>query len=172
MKRFLIILLLALVAPAVQAQTKMAHIDSKRIIDTLPSNKKALAELELTQKASVAELEEMQLAFQKKVAAYEAEYPTMTVAAREYRENELMEARNRIDQRSAALEEDMQKLNTKLFEPIEDRVRKAVENVATRSKIAYVTEADNAWYATGGVDITNEVIAEALKLDAEAMKAP
>lgn len=173
MKQLLFSLLLVVIAAtSAQAQTKMAHINSDRIIDTLPSQKKALADLEVIQKASIAELEEMQAAFQKDVDLYNREAPGLSAALKQYREEQLMKTRQRIEQRSADLEKEMQLLNQQLFEPIEARMRKAVEIVAVRNKIAYVTEATNTWFHTGGIDITNEVIAEAMKLDAEAMKTP
>jgi Skp family chaperone for outer membrane proteins len=51
-----------------------------------------------------------------------------------------------------------------------DRVQKSVEIVSDRKKLNYVIDESTTLYYKGGMDITNEVIIELLRLDAEATK--
>jgi Skp family chaperone for outer membrane proteins len=57
-----------------------------------------------------------------------------------------------------------------LNDPILKRIQKAVEKVAAAKKINYVIDETTTLYFKGGLDITNEVMVELLKLD--AIEAP
>ena len=61
---------------------------------------------------------------------------------------------------------EMQAYSNELNAPILGMVQKAVEIVAERKKLSYVIDESVTLYFKGGVDITSEVIAELLKLDA------
>ncbi|MMZ69458.1 Outer membrane protein (OmpH-like) [compost metagenome] len=47
-----------------------------------------------------------------------------------------------------------------------DRVKKAVNIVATAKKFNYIIDESTTLYSAGGVDVTNEVIVELMKLEA------
>ncbi len=56
-------------------------------------------------------------------------------------------------------------ISNELNAPLQDRIKRAVDNVAERKNISYVIDATTAIYSADGQDITNEVIVELLRLD-------
>ena len=71
MKRGLLILILAVVALNVNAQTKIAHINSQVLLDTLQSRKDAMAKLKKFEEEGVLELQEMNKSFEAAVMRYQ-----------------------------------------------------------------------------------------------------
>lgn len=173
MKRLFIALVVALTAATTSvAQTKVAHITSQKVMDTMPSRKKVIADLQEIERKSGIELQEMNAAIEKTYAEYMKTREGMSAVNREYEEGRIMKLQQNLEARQQELEASFQQLNQQMFKPIDERLRKAVDNVATRNKIGYVIEESNAWFTKGGQDITNEVITELLKMEAELPKAP
>ncbi len=71
MKRGLLILVLAVVALNVNAQTKIAHINSQVLLDTLQSRKDAMEKLKKFEEEGVLELQEMNKSFEAAVMRYQ-----------------------------------------------------------------------------------------------------
>ena len=85
-------------------------------------------------------------------------------------EDKLMKKQTNIQEREQSLQQEMQLYSQELNKPILDRVQKSVEIVSDRKKLNYVIDESTTLYYKGGMDITNEVIIELLRLDAEATK--
>jgi outer membrane protein len=154
------------------AQSKVAHVDTKKMLDTMPSRRKADTILVQLQKSGVAELEEMQKALETAYTNFmtkdkAGEFPPM-IKENEY--NKVMRMQQNLETRQAELEQELAKYNEQLQKPILERLQKAVDIVAERKKLSYVLSVENTMYHAGGMDITNEVITELLILDAEASK--
>ena len=81
-----------------------------------------------------------------------------------------MKKQQGLEDRQTALQQEMQIYTQELNKPILERVQKAVEIVSDRKKINYVLDESTTLYFKGGMDITDEVLIELLRLDAEAMK--
>lgn len=159
------------------AQSKVAHVNSQKLLDTMPSRQAAISQLDQIQKSGVAELEEMQKAFE---TAYDifikkdkaGEMPPMI---KENEQNKLMRMQQNLETRQGELEQELKTYSEQLNQPILDRVQKAIEIVAERKKLNYVLDQSAmTLYYKGGMDITNEVIVELLILDAasETKTAP
>lgn len=173
MKKVLIALAITLTtAFGATAQNTIAHINSQKVMDTMPSRKKVIADLQEIERKSAQELQEMNAAIEKAYSAYKTAQPTMSQVNREYEEGRIMKLQQNLEARQQELEASFQQMNQSMFKPIDERLRKAVENVSARKKLTYVIEESNTWYSKGGLDITNEVITELLKLEAEVTKAP
>ena len=77
-----------------------------------------------------------------------------------------MEKEQRMQSRQASLQKEMQVYGQELNAPILERIQKSVQMVAERKKLSYVIDESVTLYFKGGTDITKEVLAELLKLDA------
>lgn len=155
------------------AQTKIAHVDSQKLLDTMPSRKAAITQLDEIQKSGVAELEEMQKAFESayKVFVERDKAGEMPPMIKDNEQNKLMRMQQNLETRQAELEQELKTYSEQLNQPILDRVQKAIEIVAERKKLGYVLDQSSmTMYYKGGMDITNEVITELLILDAAATK--
>jgi outer membrane protein len=153
------------------AQSKVAHVDSQKLLDTMPSRKTAVAQLDQIQKSGVSELEEMQKAFESAYKIFMEQEKNMPPMIKENEQNKLMRMQQNLETRQAELEQELKTYSQQLNQPILDRVQKAIEIVAERKKLNYVLDQSSmTMYYKGGMDITNEVITELLILDASDIK--
>lgn len=172
MKKLLLIVLAVFSLSSLMAQSKVAHVNSQKLLDTMPSRKTAMTTLAELEKAYYEELKEMQDDFEKAYTVYMQKQETMPPVVKKVEEEKLQRKQAAIQQREQEVQQELGVQANKMNEPILERVKKAVEIVADRKKINYVINEEATLYFKGGVDITNEVITELLKLDAEAMKKP
>jgi outer membrane protein len=168
MKKLLFILLLVIGASTVNAQTKIAHINSQDVLDTMPSRKQAIKEIQAFQQEGMSELQEMEDQLRKLYAEYEAaqkagESPLMM----EMKAKKIQAKEQAYQERQGTLEQDLQILQQRYNEPILQRVQEGVKIVAERKKINYVLDLSTTLFASGE-DITKEVIVEVLRLEKEA----
>ncbi len=154
----------------VMAQSKVAHVNSQKLLDTLQSRKDAMNQLKEFEANGVKELQEMEADFNTALAKYEKDRPNMSPTLIKFEEEKLMKKQQGIQDRETSLNQEMQIYSQELNKPILERVQKAVEIVSDRKKLNYVIDESVTLYFKGGTDITAEVIVELLRLDAEAMK--
>ncbi len=170
MKKLLLALVLIFSVGSLMAQTKVGHVNSQKLLDTLPSRKAALVKLREFEASGIKELQEMEADFNAAIAKYEKERPNKSPMLQKIEEEKLMKKQQNIQDRENSLNQEMQIYSQELNSPILARVQKAVEIVAERKKINYVIDESVTLYFKGGSDLTAEVMTELLKLDAEAMK--
>ncbi len=152
------------------AQTKIGHVDSQKLLDTLQSRKDAIRKLDSMKTAGMEELKMMDADFQKAYQDYMTNQASKSPAERQIIEGRLMQKQQMLEATQASLEEGLQIVSEELNKPILDRVQKSIDIVADRKKLNYVLDVSATMYAKGGIDITSEVITELLLLDAAARK--
>lgn len=168
MKKLLFILMLVIGAGSIHAQTKIAHVNTQQLLDTMPSRKQAIKEIQAFQQEGVAELDEMEGQLRKLYQEYEAaakvpESPLML----EMKAKKIQAKEQAYQERQATLEQDLQILQQRYNEPILKRVQESVKIVSERKKLNYVFDVTSTLFASGD-DITSEVMVELLKLEKEA----
>jgi outer membrane protein len=168
MKKWTLILLLFCGSSLTWAQSKVAHVNSQKLLDTLPSRRDALKKLQDFEANGIKELQEMEADFNKSLAEYEKKAPDLTPMLKKIEEEKLMKKQQNLQERQESLQQEMQIYSQELNKPILERVQKAVEIVSDRKKLNYVLDETVTLYFKGGMDITGEVLVELLKLDAEA----
>lgn len=170
MKKVIFFFIAMLMVGTLSAQSKIGHVNSNEVLDTLPSRKAALAELQDLSKAAQKELADADSELNAAYEKYMKERETLSQVLRQYEEERLSKKQNDLQNRQQELQQRIQQRNDALNAPILKLLQQAVENVAKRKKLEYVIDETQLLYA-GGVDITGEVITEALKLDAENAKS-
>uniref|UniRef100_UPI00260C40B2 OmpH family outer membrane protein n=1 Tax=Fluviicola sp. TaxID=1917219 RepID=UPI00260C40B2 len=75
-----------------------------------------------------------------------------------------------LEDRQQQIDQQLQVMTQEMNGVILDRVKKAVNIVATAKKFNYIIDESTTLYSAGGIDVTNEVIVELLKLEAEVKK--
>jgi len=169
MKRALLILALLIGGFSVNAQTKVAHINSQKLLDTLQSRKDAMSKLKKFEEEGVIELQEMNKSFEAAYIRYQQNEKDWSPVIQKMEQEKLMKKQQALETRQQELEQQMQIYGQELNKPILELVQSAVNNVAESKKISYVLDETVTLYFQGGMDITNEVMAELLKLEAELM---
>lgn len=170
MKRIIIIIIaifgLGVFNSNAQSNLKFAHVDYVKVIDSLPSKITADKDLQSFLDNGQKTLEEMQISFEEEYQKYLAEKDSISPLMQEIREKNLMEQQQLIQYKSETLEGDLQTLNNRLYKPIEDNFNLAVKNIAQKYKLNYILEVNSILYVDGGLDLTKEVKAEVIRLEA------
>lgn len=165
MKKILFTIVLVLSAGSLLAQMKIGHVNTQVVWDTIPSAKLALLNYSEFEKKAYKELLEMQDYFQTSVAKYKSDRPNMSPVLIKIEEQKLMEQEQAIEERQQSLQNEMQAYSSELNEPIQELILKAIQNVAELEKLNYAIDVSAVLYSAGGIDITNQVIDELLKID-------
>lgn len=168
MKKFVVILLIAIVSVGTAfGQSSIAHLNSQRVLDTMPSRKAAMKEVENFEKRAIQELQETQQKLQQDYAKLQQEKATMSPTAYKFEEDRLNKKAQEFQQRQQELDQQIQILSQDLNEPILERLQKAVDAVSKVEKLEYVIDESSLLYSKGK-DITDKVIVEVLKLEQQA----
>lgn len=171
MKKILFALALTVCAIATtQAQTKIAHVRSQVLLDTMPSRKAAIKEIKDIEAAGIKELKDADSAVQAAYIKYQKDAPGMSETVRQYEENRIRRMQQNLEERQQQIDAQLQSMTQEMNVVILDRVKKAVNLVATAKKYNYIIDESTTLYSAGGIDVTNDVIVELLKLEAEAKK--
>ena len=165
MKKILLALIVVCSVGTLSAQSKIAHVNSQTLLDTLPSRKAAIVKLQEFEKAGVLELQEMEADFIKSRDIYVANQNTWSPVILKIEEEKLMKKQQNLQQREQSLQQEMQIYSQELNNPILEMVQKAVSEVSEKNKINYVIDETVTMYFGGGTDITNEVIGVLLRMD-------
>ena len=117
------------------AQTKIGHVDSQKLLDTLPSRDIAIKKLDSMKTAGMQELKMLDDDFQKAYQDYGIRQNAMSPAERQIVEGRLMQKQQMLEATQASLEEGLQIMSEEMNKPILDRVQKAIDIVAERKKL-------------------------------------
>lgn len=171
MKKILFALALTVCAIAsTQAQSKIGHVKSQVLLDTMPSRKAAIKEIKDIENSGLRELKDMDSAVQAAYIKYQKDAPGMSETVRQYEENRIRRMQQSLEERQQQIDQQLQVMTQEMNVVILDRVKKAVDIVATAKKFNYIIDESTTLYSAGGVDVTNDVIVELLKLEAAAKK--
>lgn len=171
MKKLMLALFVAVLTfGSVQAQSNLAHVSTQKVLDTMPSRKSAMVELERFEERAFRELQETQKKLQDDYNKLQSEKDGMSPTAYKFEEDRLMRKSQEFQQRQQELDQQIKYLGEELNGPILDMVQKAVETVCKIEKIDYVLDESTLLYSKGR-DITDKVVKEVLKLEAAAAAA-
>ncbi len=158
-KLILFTLLMGLVSIQAQAQQKIAHIDVQKILTEMPEYKQAQAELKQLYQTYQKEFEQMQKEYYEKLQKYQQEASQVTKEENQRRAQELQQMEQSIMQAQQRIQEDLAKKEAEKLKTIQDKLMKAIEDVATEKKYDYVLDssAPSAVLVAHGPDIYNDV---------------
>lgn len=169
MKKLLTILIIVISAGAAMAQSKIAHVNSQQLLDTLPSRKAAIVKLQEFEASGIAELQEMQTDLEKAYQRFQAEQSNWSPVIIKIEEEKIVKKQQAFQEREQSLQAEMQAYSNELNGPILKMIQDAVQVVSDRKKLDYVLDVSVALVANGE-DITNEVAVELLKMDSAENK--
>ena len=123
------------------AQSKVAHINTQELIDAMPKMKVAKAELEKLAKTYEASIQEMATELKTKMTQYDAEAATKTDEENQKRLQEVNGMEQSIRQYQGQAQQDLQKKEADLLKPIYEEARVAIQKVAKAQGFNYVLDA-------------------------------
>ena len=165
MRTIMIVAVLAtLVAPTVHGQMKVGHFSSEAIMRQLPDAQDAQKQLDQLVADWQGELNRMQDDWKKKFEEYDKRKLIMTEQRRADTERELRELEQKVaDFRNQKFGQNGELFNkqNELMKPVQDRVFKAVQDVAKEESYDYVFDKSGEillMYANEKYDLTPKIL--------------
>ncbi len=122
------------------AQSKVAHINTQELVTSMPETKAAQAELDKLRKTYQVALQDMQTELENKIKQYDAEAASQTDEENSKRVQEVQGIQQSIQQYGGQAQQDMQKKELDLLKPITERARLAIQKVARAQGFQYVLD--------------------------------
>jgi outer membrane protein len=152
MRHFLSVItfsLLLFVGASASAQTmKFGHIDFQGLIQSMPERDAAQKAMAKMQTDLESQLSVMQKEYQTKGQEYVAlvKQPNVTDAIRQAKEADIQSLQERITTFQQQAQENLQKEESKQYQPIVEKARKAIGDVAKEQGMLYVFEVNSVLY--------------------------
>lgn len=150
-----------LISTVAFAQTKVAHIDGGKLLESMPEVKAAIDSVNKQSEMYSSEIGKMEGDFQAAYKKYIDEQPSLPAAIRESREKNLMAQQQGLEDFRNTAAKDIEDLQRILLEKPTEKARKAIEDVAKENGITYVLDSSvqTILYA-GGEDLMDKVKAK------------
>lgn len=148
-KNLVLIAIITLGFTAANAQQKIGHISTDKLLSLMPETKVMNAELEKLSKTYETELKAEQATLQAKLKKYDAEAKTQTDDVNKQRGIEVQQDQQKLYQSSQAARDDLSKKRNEKLKPILDKAKKAIDEVAKEQGYTYVLENSTLIVANG-----------------------
>src|SRR6056297_967799 len=144
------------------AQTKVAHIATQELVETMPAYKDAMSQLEKLEKTYDAEIKDMLTEAQNTMQRYQSEAETVTEEENAKRASELQATERRIQEHSQRARQELQKKENDLIRPVIEKAREAIQTVAREQGFDYVLDSTTGTgvILADGKDLMTDVKAE------------
>ena len=140
-------LMIALPMTVTFAQSKIAHIDTQKLISEMPEVIAAQKQIQALEKTYANDIENSIKEYTAKAQAYEAEARNQTDIVNQARQNEMQSMQQNIQTYRETATQDLQKKQTEMLSPLYDKAIDAIKKVAAAQGFEYVLDAS----AGGGV---------------------
>ncbi|MEJ2883166.1 OmpH family outer membrane protein [Pedobacter sp. GR22-6] len=164
MKKYVLICLLLFTGMGAFAQ-KFAYVDTEYILKHLPEYKSSLSQLNVLSEQWQQQVDNNFTEIDKMYKTYQADQVLLTEDMRKRRENEIIEKEKQakeFQRRIFGPEGELFQNRTKLLNPIQAKVSKAVAEVAKIKLLDFIfdksSEATMMIYASSTYDVSNDVI--------------
>lgn len=137
MKRITLALAIIFVALAVNAQ-KFGHITAELLLQDMPEYDSAQVKLQELNKSYELEIERIQVEINKKIEEFQQTEATMSQLIKEAKASEIQEMQQRLQNFAQTAQQDLQQQQMVLIQPVMDKARKAIEEVAKEHGLLYV----------------------------------
>ncbi|MCF6306456.1 MAG: OmpH family outer membrane protein [Flavobacteriaceae bacterium] len=157
---FVAILLFIGATSFVNAQTKVAHIDTNALAEAMPEMKAAQSQLEKLQKTYDTEIKTLVKEFDTKIKQYEVEAESKTAEENAKRAEEVQSMQQNINAYRQGALEDLQKKQEDLIAPIFEKARTAIQKVGRAQGFQYVLDSSSLLLAEGKdllIDVKKEL---------------
>lgn len=155
-KTLLIATIAFLGAQTINAQAKVAHVDTYEILTKMPAMIDAQNQLKKLSETYDKEYKTLVDEYQAKVKKYDAESSTVTDAVNQTRTTEVQDMIKRINEYKETAQGDLQKKETELMKPLQEKIKTSIQKVGKAKGIQYIMNAENLLLADGP-DLTADV---------------
>ena len=137
MKRITLAMGILCMALAVNAQ-KFGHITAELLLQDMPEYDSAQVKLQNLNKSYELEIERIQVEINKKIDDFQKTEATMSDLIKEAKASEIQEMQQRLQNFAQTAQQDLQQQQMVFIQPVMDKARKAIEEVAKEKGLLYV----------------------------------
>ena len=132
MKKLLKLTLLAVAVLAVSTVSaqKFARVNLQEIVVAMPEFEEAQKNLEAFGKDLQEQMEQIQVEFNNKVADFEKNQATMAASIKQMKQQELQQLQQRYAEFQQIAQQDFQKKEAELLEPVQKKAQEAINKIA------------------------------------------
>lgn len=143
----------------VNAQSKIAHIDTQALVEAMPEMKAAQSQLQKLQKTYDTEITNMAKELDTKIKQYEMEAESKTDEENGKRVQEVQGMQNNIGAYRQEALKDLQQKEVDIFQPLLEKARTAIQKVARAKGYQYVVDSatGNGVILADGYDLLPDV---------------
>ncbi len=174
MKKIFLALIITFSLGSIVGQTnlKFGHVNYKKATDSIPTKLAADKEMQQFIEDGQKTIQELQTMLQRDYETYMVKRDSMSALRKEITEKNLQEQQAILENKQTTLQNDLEIYDGRLYKPIENNFKKAVKTISQKYKLNYVFEEGSLLYLEGGLDITEEVKQELIKLELARSAAP
>ena len=126
----LFILIAALLGVSTVSAQKFARVNLQEIVVAMPEFEEAQKNLEAFGKDLQEQMEQIQVEFNNKLADFQKNQATMAASVKQMRQQELEQLQQRFSEFQQIAQQDFQKKEAELLEPVQKKANDAVNKVA------------------------------------------
>ena len=126
----LFILIAALLGVSTVSAQKFARVNLQEIVVAMPEFEEAQKNLEAFGKDLQEQMEQIQVEFNNKLADFQKNQATMAASVKQMRQQELEQLQQRFSEFQQIAQQDFQKKQAELIEPVQKKANDAVNKVA------------------------------------------
>jgi len=138
MKKILILSITCLLTISSYTQNKFGYIDAQELLLLMPERKTAEEEVQTFAKSLESQLQAMTTEYQQSVQEYQNNQSTYTDLVKQDKVTEITGLEQRIQSFQQNAQEALQSKEQELLEPILQKARKAIEDVASEGEYTYI----------------------------------
>ncbi len=135
---FLFIALISVSVANAQIKGKLGHVDSNKLLELMPEKATAQTKLQDFAKQLQDQLVAMQGEYDTKVQDYQKNQATYSDLIKQTKAKEIGDLEQRITAYQQSAQEELQKKQEELLQPIIDKAKKAIQDVAKEQGYSYV----------------------------------
>ncbi|CAM3827596.1 hypothetical protein B0A58_08165 [Flavobacterium branchiophilum NBRC 15030 = ATCC 35035] len=143
-------------AQSMQAQSKMAHVDTNEIMSKMPAMLEAQKQLQQIGKTYEDTFKTMTDEYSAKLKKYDAEVATAGEKVNEERAKEVQDMQKRISDYRENAQKELETKQAELTKPIYEKVKASIKKIAKAKGVQYVLNADGLLVADG-LDLTADI---------------
>jgi outer membrane protein len=136
--------IIASLSLAASAQLKIGHVNSQELLSLMPEADSAQKKVEKLSQDHQMLLEEMTVEFNKKLDDYQKKLDDqanpMSPLVKSSKEAELQDLQNRVQLFEQQASQELQQKKMELFQPIQEKAMKAINDVATENGFTYILD--------------------------------
>lgn len=147
-----------------QKSLKFGHINSAEILQVMPERDSAMAKLQKLNKDLSATYDGMSVEFQTKYQKFLEEQKNLNDLVKKTRSDELTQIQQHIEQFKENANEEIQKNQSELMQPVLEKLKKAIAEVGKEGGFLYIHDIGQGsnilYFSAESLDITAQVKAK------------